>query len=459
MQKNDAQKSYSQEGDLQEGGLQEGGLQEGGLHSGLHSSVMTQEVVELFAPLGEGIVLDATFGRGGHARALLTHTSCRVFAIDCDREAIEYAHAHPFFRKCAERFAIAQGFFANASELLATHDIHALDGVLFDYGISSAQLDNPERGFSFQRKGPLDMRMAQQGESAGESALEFLQNVSLETLVEQFRKCGEKKARKLAKTLITARQQGRLPQDTQELAELIRNTVGGKMSGARSAKARNTKAGNAQAKNTKARNTKARNTKARNTKARNTKDSATLAFMAIRIAVNNELEQIAEGLLQADKLLKDKGRIAAISFHSLEDRIVKRQFALWTGRRLDEPTPSRHHPSKLDIAYLDAAYNDRQLVEGTEALEAGALAAEGLEAGTAASPPLRPDMRIKQKTKTQTKTASIARYRCLLSSLQRPQAREIAENPRARSAKLRAVEKCPTSRKNDLPFKPARLVA
>ena len=395
MQKNHA------ENDAQ--GALEAGLQ-GGLH-GSHKGVMTQEVVELFAPLGDGLVLDATFGRGGHAHALLTQTACRVFAIDCDHEAIAYAKAHPFFRKCAERFAIVQGCFASASELLATHQIYALDGVLFDYGISSAQLDNPERGFSFQRKGPLDMRMAQQGEGAGESALEFLQNVSEQVLVEQFYLCGEPQARKLARALLEAREQGCLPQDTQELAELIRRNT--RKTTSKIARKIIAKGGRAQKRQTKS------------------KDAATLAFMAIRIAVNNELEQIAEGLLQADKLLKDKGRVVAISFHSLEDRIVKRQFSLWTGRSTSEQKISRHRPSMRDIVSIGR--NEQNL----------------------ASQESSQDSSQDSSQNSCQEFHQEFRYRSLSVRLQRPQDCEILENPRARSAKLRAVEKCALGEKND----------
>lgn len=386
-----------------------------------HASVMTQEVVELFAPLGDGLVLDATFGRGGHTRALLTQTSCRVFAIDCDHEAIAYANANPFFQERAERFAIAQGFFASASELLAARGIHALDGVLFDYGISSAQLDNPERGFSFQRKGPLDMRMAQQGASEGEvapreSALEFLQNVSEARLVEQFRQCGEPKARKLARALLKAREDGCLPQDTQELAQLVRKNTRSTM--------RRTKSKNSTG-------ASALKNREKKTRAKNKKDSATLAFMAIRIAVNNELEQIEEGLRQADKLLKDKGRIVAISFHSLEDRIVKRQFSLWTGRSSYEPTISRHHPSLRD-SVSEPNVSEPSLSEPS----------------------------VSEPSVSEPSLSELAGYRCLPPRLQRPLPREILENPRARSAKLRAVEKCASSKKNEYSSKlAAKLLA
>ena len=144
---------------------------------------MTREVVELFAPLGEGLVLDATFGRGGHARALLQQTSCRIVALDCDPEAVVYGRQEPFFQAHAARFRLEQGFFAQSAALLARQNLHSLDGILFDYGLSSPQLDDPKRGFSFQRQGPLDMRMAQ----SGTSAQELLERISEEELTQALR--------------------------------------------------------------------------------------------------------------------------------------------------------------------------------------------------------------------------------------------------------------------------------
>ena len=309
---------------------------------------MTREVVELFAPLGEGLVLDATFGRGGHARALLRQTSCRIVALDCDPEAIAYGRQEPFFQAQSARFALAQGFFAQSEALLAEQNLHNLDGVLFDYGLSSPQLDNPKRGFSFQQKGPLDMRMAR----TGESAQEFLERVSEEELAQNLRLCGERKARHIARALLEARAQGKLPQDTLALATLVR---------AHAQNARHARI-----------------------------DAATKTFMALRIAVNFELAQIAQGLQQADRLLRTGGRIVSIAFHSLEDRIVKRQFSTWTKRpTTGEP---RHRASLQDL-----------------------LSDKG---------DLRP-----------------LRYRSLLRRPRRASALEVAENPRARSARLRAVEK------------------
>ncbi len=327
---------------------------------------MTREVVELFAPLGEGLVLDATFGRGGHARALLRQTSCRIVALDCDPEAIAYGKQEPFFQAHAARFSLAQGFFAQSVETLKEQNVHSLDGVLFDYGLSSPQLDNPERGFSFQQKGPLDMRMAQ----AGESAQEFLERVSEEELTQSLYLCGERKAKRIARAILDARAQGKLPQDTLALATLVR--------------AQNTRYARI--------------------------DAATKTFMALRIAVNFELEQIAQGLQQADRLLRTGGRIVAIAFHSLEDRIVKRQFSTWTGRdTMGEP---RHRPSLQDLP------NDTSSDNGdTRASRQSAL----------------PIMLYGARAR--------ASYRALIRRPCRASTLEIAENPRARSARLRAVEK------------------
>ncbi len=310
---------------------------------------MTREVVELFAPLGEGLVLDATFGRGGHTRALLQQTSCRIVALDCDPEAVAYGKQEPFFQAHAARFCLAQGFFAESVALLKEHNLHSIDGILFDYGLSSPQLDNPKRGFSFQQKGPLDMRMAQNGESAQE----LLERISEEELIESLRLCGEQKARRIARALLEARAQGKLPQDTLALATLVR--------------AQNTRYARI--------------------------DAATKTFMALRIKVNFELAQIAQGLLQADRLLRAGGRIVAIAFHSLEDRIVKQQFSTWTGR--NTTGCSRHRASFQDLS-----------------------SDNGTRSSTFRAP-----------------------YRALLRRPRRASVQEVAENPRARSARLRAVEK------------------
>lgn len=318
-----------------------------------HTSVMTREVVELFAPLGEGLVLDATFGRGGHARALLQETACRIIALDCDPEALAYGKREPFFQAHAARFSLLQGFFAESVSLLARQSLRNLDGVLFDYGLSSPQLDNPERGFSFQEKGPLDMRMAR----SGESAQEFLERVSEEELAQVLRMCGERKARRIARALFDARTKGQPPQDTLALARLVR----------------------------------AQN--ARHSRI----DAATKTFMALRIVINDELAQIAQGLLQADHLLRTGGRIVTIAFHSLEDRIVKQQFSRWTGR---EATGSSRHRASLQDLAQDMTNDDND----------------------------KNDLRK-------------PRYRALVRRAQRASALEVAENPRARSARLRAVEK------------------
>ena len=319
-----------------------------------HASVMTREVVELFAPLGEGLVLDATFGRGGHARALLQETACRIVALDCDPEAVDYGNNEPFFQKHTKRFSLKQGFFAQSASLLGEENLENLDGVLFDYGLSSPQLDNPKRGFSFQRQGPLDMRMAQ----TGPSAQEFLEQVSEQELAQTLHLCGERKATRIARALVEARTQGTLPKDTLALAALVR---------------------------------------AQNPR-RTRIDAATKTFMALRIAVNVELTQIAQGLQQADRLLRAGGRIVTIAFHSLEDRIVKRQFATWTGR--DSTGCSRHRASAQDLP------NNETMRPSHE-------------------PPMPPR----------------EPYRSLLRRARRASEREVAENPRSRSARLRAVEK------------------
>ena len=344
---------------------------------------MTREVVELFAPLGEGLVLDATFGRGGHARALLQQTSCRIVALDCDPEAVVYGRQEPFFQAHAARFRLEQGFFAQSAALLARQNLHSLDGILFDYGLSSPQLDDPKRGFSFQRQGPLDMRMAQ----SGTSAQELLERISEEELTQALRLCGERHARRIAHALFEARAQGKLPQDTLALAALVRAQS---MRHARI-------------------------------------DAATKTFMALRIAVNDELTQIAQGLEQADRLLRTGGRIVAIAFHSLEDRIVKRQFSTWAGR--DATGCSRHRASLQDLPSNEKSGNHESGDQKIGDQEIGNQKIGDHEIDNQRTHPLH------------HRTPFRPLYRLLLRRPHRASALEVAANPRARSARLRAVEK------------------
>ncbi|MDR0996455.1 MAG: 16S rRNA (cytosine(1402)-N(4))-methyltransferase RsmH [Zoogloeaceae bacterium] len=256
-----------------------------------HRSVLLAEAIASLAIVPDGVYLDATFGRGGHSREILARLGPqgRLLALDRDPEAIAAGHADPLFADA--RFTLCHSPFSQLAEAAADAGITAFDGILFDLGVSSPQIDTPERGFSFRFDGPLDMRM---DPSAGQAAHEWLANVSVSDLAEVLKNYGEERfAFKIAKAIVAARSQGSLA-TTGQLADLIRQSVPGYEAG---------------------------------------QDAATRSFQAIRIFLNAELEELAAALPEAFRLLKKPGGcLAVIAFHSLEDRIVKRFF-----KRLADP--------------------------------------------------------------------------------------------------------------------------
>jgi 16S rRNA (cytosine1402-N4)-methyltransferase len=247
-----------------------------------HQPVLLEEVVKALKIRADGKYLDGTFGRGGHSRAILGRLSeqGRLFSLDRDPEAVaageESMGGDP-------RFSIAQGNYADMIRYVHAWGVEeGLDGVLLDIGVSSPQLDNPERGFSFMGDGPLDMRM---NPLQGESAAEWLANAPERELTRVFWEFGEERhARRIARSIVMARQQQRL-ETTGQLAQLIEKTIG---------------------------------------RREGKKHPATRCFQAIRIVVNDELANLAKGLEAAIEGLRPGGRLAVISFHSLEDRLVKR---------------------------------------------------------------------------------------------------------------------------------------
>ena len=248
-----------------------------------HKAVLLEEAVSSLKVRGDGNYLDATFGRGGHSRAIMAKLTeqGRLFTLDKDPQAIAAG-----LEEWGEdpRFSIVQDSFAEINRLVQEWQIERnLDGILFDLGVSSPQLDNPERGFSFMRDGPLDMRM---NPTQGVSAADWVAGTPEREMTRVFWEFGEERhARRIARSIVRARQQQRL-ETTTELAALIEDTIGN----------------------------------------REKKHPATRCFQAIRIAVNNEMGDLASGLDQAIKQLRPGGRLVAISFHSLEDRLVKRTF-------------------------------------------------------------------------------------------------------------------------------------
>lgn len=245
-----------------------------------HASVLLDGAVEALIHDPEGVYLDGTFGRGGHSRAILKRLAPegRLLAIDRDPQAVAEAAAID-----DARFAVEQGEFARLDEIAARHGLHGrLAGVLLDVGVSSPQLDDPERGFSFLRDGPLDMRM---DPSRGESAAGFLARAGEGEIATVFKAYGEERfARRLARAIVARR--GERPfERTADLADVV---------------------------------------KAAHPAWEKGKHPATRVFQALRIQVNGELEQLDAALEAALEALAPGGHLVVISFHSLEDRRVKR---------------------------------------------------------------------------------------------------------------------------------------
>ena len=244
-----------------------------------HRPVLLKEAIEALAIKPSGTYLDATFGRGGHSREILGGLGAdgRLLALDRDPQAVKAAGD---IRD--SRFVIRHGCFGELAAAVQQAGIRQLDGVLLDVGVSSPQLDTGERGFSFRFDAPLDMRM---DTTQGETAASFLALADIREITEVIRNYGEERfAFQIAKKIVAARRERPLATTTQ-LAALVRETVRTREYG---------------------------------------QDPATRTFQALRIHVNQELEQLALALPQAVNLLKPEGRLVVISFHSLEDRIVKR---------------------------------------------------------------------------------------------------------------------------------------
>ena len=264
-----------------------------------HVSVLLQEAVDALVGPPDGVYVDATFGRGGHSRALLAKLSPagRLIAIDRDASAVESAAVDPAFAGDA-RFAIEHAAFSTLAATLAARGIAKVSGVLLDLGVSSPQIDDPARGFSFRFDGPLDMRM---DTTRGESAAEVLDRADGHHIAEVIRDYGEERfAVQVAKALVARRESGRPVRTTAELSELVAGAV------------RTREAG---------------------------QNPATRTFQALRIFVNAELEELEQALSAALAVLAPGGRLVVISFHSLEDRIVKTFIARESRTQVDRRAP------------------------------------------------------------------------------------------------------------------------
>lgn len=267
----------------------------------VHQSVLLEESLKALAIKADGIYIDGTFGRGGHSRAILNQLSDkgRLLAIDKDPLAVAYAKEHFGQDK---RFTIVQGSFAELPEIARREGIYGkIDGVLLDLGVSSPQIDSPERGFSFMQEGPLDMRMDL---TQAKSAADFINHAAAEEMAAVFRDYGEERfAGRIARAIVAARTDSPIL-TTLSLAEIVKEA---------------------------------------NPKWEKHKHPATRVFQAIRIHVNEELTDLSRCLGSVLDALALGGRLAVISFHSLEDRIVK-QFMRnqEQGNRPPPGVPVRH---------------------------------------------------------------------------------------------------------------------
>ncbi|MCZ8081296.1 MAG: 16S rRNA (cytosine(1402)-N(4))-methyltransferase RsmH [Rhodobacteraceae bacterium] len=309
-----------------------------------HIPVLLRPLLAAVAPV-EGDWLDGTFGAGGYARGLLEAGAARVTGVDRDPLALEMAAG--WAGDYGDRLRLVAGTF---SEL----DIHAgglLDGVVLDLGVSSMQLDRAERGFSFQKDGPLDMRMSQDGESAADLVNGADEGVLADILYHY----GEERAsRRIAKAIVEARAVEPITR-TLRLAEIVAKCLPRPKPGQ--------------------------------------SHPATRSFQAIRIAVNTEFQELADGLQAAERALKPGGRLAVVTFHSLEDRIVKRFFQIASGT---ESNANRYAPAKADttarfemITRKAVAPDEDELAENPRARSAKLRVARRTHAPSA---PIAPDL-------------------------------------------------------------------
>jgi 16S rRNA (cytosine1402-N4)-methyltransferase len=264
-----------------------------------HTTVLLHEAIDALVTDPSGTYVDGTFGRGGHSRLLLQRLAAgaRVLAFDRDPEAVAAA-ASGVAPIVDPRFSIHHANFTELSQLLDSIGIHTVDGVLLDLGVSSPQIDNPARGFSFRFDGPLDMRM---DPTRGESAADFLARADERAIAQVIRDYGEERfAVSIAKALVARREGGEPVRTTAQLSQLVARSV------------RTREAG---------------------------QDPATRTFQALRIFVNAELEALEQVLSSVLGLLKPQGRLAVIAFHSLEDRIVKTFIARESRSEFDRRAP------------------------------------------------------------------------------------------------------------------------
>ena len=305
-----------------------------------HIPVLYNRVVEFLRPKPDGVYIDGTVGLGGHSAAILETSAPdgRVIGIDLDVEALSIAEDR--LRAFGERCSLVNGNFAEMDVLLERYSVHAVDGILLDLGVSSLQLDTPHRGFSFSHTGPLDMRMNSR-EALGSdrnttmTAMQIVNDSPMDVLADIFKRYGEERfAKRIAHRVVRARQQEPITTTTQ-FAEIVKQTVPQKVSKIH---------------------------------------PATRVFQALRIHVNAELENLEAGLDAAVSLLKLNGCLCVITFHSLEDRIVKHRFRTWAKTCICPPkTPvciCEHSPSVEILTKRPVLPNETEIQQNPRARSA-----------------------------------------------------------------------------------------
>ncbi|MDV7340043.1 16S rRNA (cytosine(1402)-N(4))-methyltransferase RsmH [Terasakiella sp. A23] len=242
-----------------------------------HIPVLLNEIVEAIDPQDGDIIVDGTFGGGGYTKAILDKARCRVFGIDRDPDAID--RGKELSSQLDERLTMLKGCYGDMAALVN----QKVNAVVLDIGVSSFQIDEADRGFSFREDGPLDMRMAQ----SGESAADVVNTYAEKDIADIIYKYGEeRRSRQVARAIIEARKEGDIT-TTNQLAKIVRSVVW---------------------------------------QAKDKIDPATRTFQGLRIYVNDELGELERGLAAAEEILKPGGRLVVVTFHSLEDRIVKKFF-------------------------------------------------------------------------------------------------------------------------------------
>jgi 16S rRNA (cytosine1402-N4)-methyltransferase len=266
-----------------------------------HTPVLLAEVLSALHPADGETHVDLTFGAGGYSKALLDASNCNVIAFDRDPDAI--LHGQMLVKNYAGRLKLIEAAFSDFADELEASGVETVDGVVMDIGVSSMQLDQALRGFSFMRDGPLDMRMAQSGQSAADVVAKY----TAEKLADIIYVFGEEpKSRAIGRAIVKARSEAPIT-TTRQLVAAIERATGPHRPHLRT-------------------------------------HPATKTFQALRIYVNDELGQLADALVAAERVLKPGGRLVIVTFHSLEDRIAKQFFIERTG---NVPSTSRHAPGPV----------------------------------------------------------------------------------------------------------------